>query len=69
MDKISTTQMHSIDTNDIRKAVETFIAQLNIKEGSNGADVDFYELLQAYIRKPNCREAINKIVKEHVYSK
>ena len=61
---IFTSDMHNIDSNDINKAVNSFIKELNIYEGSNGDDVDFYELLQAYIRKPRCRKAINEIVKD-----
>jgi hypothetical protein len=60
--------LQDIGKNDINKAVALFTDSLNINGGNIG-DFDLYELLQAYITKPLCRENINKIVKQHLFNR
>lgn len=59
--------IENISTNDINKAVVVFKDVLNIMSGSAG-DIDLYQLLQAYLRKPECRNKINLIVRETLFS-
>ena len=61
------TDLEQISVNDINKAVVVFTDVLNIMSGSAG-NVDFYELLQAYLRKPEYRVKINALVKEALFS-
>ena len=62
-DSITHSDVHNIDTNDINGAVMVFVDTLNLYGGSN-ADVNLYELLQAYLKVPEFREKFNNLVSE-----
>jgi hypothetical protein len=57
----SSDNVKDINLNDINAAVVVFIDTLNIGGGSI-ANIDLYELLQAYLTIPECRKEINDIV-------
>lgn len=59
--ELSSDEVKKIDTNDINAAVMVFVDTLNIGGGSI-ANIDLYELLQAYLTIPECREEINDVV-------
>lgn len=50
-----------VDTNDINMAVFLICDFLNQPTGS-GVDMNLYELLQGYLKKPELRNRINEIV-------
>lgn len=62
-DSITHSKVCKIDTNDINGAVMVFVDTLNLYGGSN-ADVNLYELLQAYLQVPEYREKFNNLVSE-----
>ena len=63
---LSTDEFSQIDINDINRAVKVLVKVLNLNGGSN-SDVDLYQLLQVYLKKPKQREKINDLVSEVIY--
>ncbi|WP_426473860.1 hypothetical protein [Chryseobacterium balustinum] len=62
-DSMTHSKLCKIHTNDINGAVMVFVDTLNLYGGSN-ADVNLYELLQAYLQVPEYREKFNNLVSE-----
>lgn len=60
---VTSDQFKNISINDINKAVVVFTDVLNLYGGSVG-DVDLYSLLQAYLKVPEYRGKIDKVVSE-----
>ncbi len=53
---------------EINSAVRVMVDLLGLSGGSVGTNIDIYELLQAYFRKPESRDELNSIVKKYLFS-
>lgn len=56
--------VHELDDNEINAAVILMVTALNLSGGSVAGNINLYELLQAYLTVPGCREKINATVQE-----
>lgn len=56
-------EVQGLDSNQINLATIVFLDVLNIHSGS-ASNYNLYELLKAYLKLPDCRDAINEIVNE-----
>ena len=61
MTQIDSSRFPELDPNDIREAVAQFTTKLNLTGGSVG-DFDLYKLMDAYLRNPNIRKELNKVI-------
>lgn len=61
----SSERFKDVDTHEINTAVSLLVTFLNLS-GGTVANMDLYELLQAYIRHDDVRDEINTIVNKHL---
>lgn len=67
-ESLSSDKVPSLTVNEINAAVVGFTDILNIGGGSI-ANIDLYQLMQAYLRHPDCRGSINAIVHDAIFKK
>lgn len=64
---IGSGSFENLSTAEINAGVHIMVDLLGLSGGSVGTNIDIYELLQAYLRKPDSRVELNKIVKKHLF--
>ena len=54
--------MHKLDDQDFNSAVILVVLALNMTGGSIAGSINLYQLLQAYLGVPECRDQMNDVV-------